>query len=704
MDKEQEYYWSIIIEPEWLHVGVWTIRDSAVQIVASAKPRKWTATEDLVTQADEALSEAVKDFPEDAPEPDKTVFGLPPAWVTEGQVKKDYLEYIRQLCSQLSLKPSGFVVLPEAVAHAMKIEDGAPLTGIIVGIHKSEIDVTLFKLGNLVGTVHVGRSVSIFDDVVEGLARFHSTEGLPSKFILYGGDVDELEEVSQQLIQSDWANLSVENVKVLHTPQVETVDSRKSVSAVSLAGASELENISSIMTEKDEPVEKPEDVGFVTGKDIAETAVPVAASVPNNDNYEDNSEELDALPAKRTLPKLGLKFPSFKSKPSLPVVKLPSIGLGGNKAARIAIPLVILLVVLGIVWWNVPKAEVTIYVAPQILEETTEVSFDTDRSEPDWGSRILPAQVISTTVNGEKTRSATGSKTVGDRATGSVTLRNGTLEEISLSANTVLVGPNGLKFSIDEAVTVPERVSLTAPGEAAVEVTAEDFGSEYNLASGEEFTVGNFPKLEVDGIVEEALSGGSSRDITAVAADDLEVLEDELTAELVEDGASDLQSQVNSNQQFIADSVQLVSSETDFSHKVGDEASNITLSLESTVEGVVVSKEILNMLYAHILNDQVPVGFVLNENQIRMELENIEEDDGVWTAEMRIRANLLPNVDPDVITNRVRGKYPPDAQEILNSIPGYSRAEVRINPRFPSRLGIIPYNSNNISVEIVAER
>lgn len=722
MKEDFEYYWSIIIEPSWLQVGIWTIRNSSVQIVSTSPVRKWTDQEDLITVTDEALSDAVKDFPEDAPEPEKTVFGLPPAWVSEGQVKKEYLEYIRQLCTNLSLKPTGFVVLPEAIAHTIKVDDGAPLTGIIVGVHKSEIDVTMFKLGNLVGTVQVGRSVSIIDDIVEGLARFHATEGLPSKFILYDGKEDELEDISQELIQADWNSVAGEHVKILHTPQVEIINGKKKVQAVSLAGASELEDISSIISDEEEESTKPEDLGFVLGKDVAETAVPHkeerTQSLPTQHDEVDNLQEpqpLDGVThhsSASKLPKLPVALPDFGSifskvkapKPTLKAKPISSLGGGGKKWIKFVIPAVVILAVLVGVWWTVPRAEVTVYVAPQILEETTEVSFEVGRDSADLGNRILPATTATTTVDGEKTGSVTGSKTVGERATGTVTIQNGTSSEISLSASTVLVGPNDLKFSINEAVDIPEAVSTREPGTVTVGITAADIGSEYNLAADEVFTVGNFPRSEVDAIVTEALTGGSSREITAVAESDIDKLEEELLVELKEKGIEQLNSQAGENEHFIADAVQVAVVDTEASNKVGDEASSVKLSLSAEVEGVMVSQDALNGLLGVLLNEKVPAGYILKQDQVKIELTDVEENEDLWTANMRVKANLIPIVEPDEVTKKIRGKTPNAAREILNAIPGHSRVEVKISPKFPSVMGIIPYNEEHISVEVVAER
>src|SRR3989344_5070284 len=222
-----EYYWSLVIEDGWLQAAIWSLSGEYVRVMSTGPSTKWSSAEDLVDTADGALSAAVVNFPEDEKEPSKTVFGVPPLWVEDGQIKREHLDKIRQLATKLSLSPIGFVVLPEAIAHMVKLKEGSPVSGIVVGVGETMIDVTLFRLGNLVGTVNVGRSVSLVDDVIEGLTRFSTGEHLPSRLLIYDGKEAEIEEARQELIKVDWQERNQEKVKFLHTPQVEVVDAKK---------------------------------------------------------------------------------------------------------------------------------------------------------------------------------------------------------------------------------------------------------------------------------------------------------------------------------------------------------------------------------------------------------------------------------------------------------------------------------------------
>ena len=135
-----------------------------------------------------------------------------------------------------------------------------------------------------------------------------------------------------------------------------------------------------------------------------------------------------------------------------------------------------------------------------------------------------------TTVEGSKTASTTGIKTVGDKAKGQVTIyRAGT--SMSLPSGTIIKGPDSLSFSLDEAVTVASG-SAGSPGSTKANVSAASIGASYNLSSGTSFSVGSYSLGDLEAKNESAFSGGSSREVNVVSDDDMEKLEKDLTDEL----------------------------------------------------------------------------------------------------------------------------------------------------------------------------
>lgn len=333
----EEYFWSLTIETGWIQAAIWTIKQSEAHVTAVSNAVHWETDEDLITGADTALSSIVSELGETAKEPSKTVFGVPPGWVEEGQIKKEHLEKIRSICQKLSLTPSGFVVLPEAIAHFKKSEENAPLSAIIIGVGTDAIDVSVVRLGNISGTVNVGRSLSVVDDVVEGIARFGKSDPFPSRFLIYDGKSAELDDVRQDLIKADWTGELKGKAKFLHTPQVEIIDPKMKMVAVSLAGASEIGQAKVVTfdlgdekgerkikeevrkpedSEKIEGVGTAQDVGFVMDQDINKVS-PESRDMTQNRN-EDRIPQRSGNVISRVKNNI-VSFPSFlKSKSRAP--------------------------------------------------------------------------------------------------------------------------------------------------------------------------------------------------------------------------------------------------------------------------------------------------------------------------------------------------------------------------------------------------
>jgi len=182
--ERNENYWALLIESNWISSAVWQITDGKVEIVSASPATRWE--EDLLGAVDSSLSACTQNLDENVKDPTKTVFGVPNLWVEDGNIKQEYLEKLKNICRDLSLIPSGFVILSEAISHFVKQEEEVPLSGIVVGFNDEIIDISIFELGKLMGVTNVARSISVEDDIHEGLSRLSQQfQNFPSRLILY---------------------------------------------------------------------------------------------------------------------------------------------------------------------------------------------------------------------------------------------------------------------------------------------------------------------------------------------------------------------------------------------------------------------------------------------------------------------------------------------------------------------------------------
>jgi hypothetical protein len=742
-DKKEEYYWALSIETGWVQAGVWKIYDKKAEVVYSSQPVSWVLDSELINACDTVLSSAIQNFPEDFVEPSKCVFGVSYAWVEDGEIGSEYLDKIKKVCVDLSLTPVGFVVLPEAIAHLYKSEEGVPLTSVILGVYKDNLELSLFSQGNLIGTTQIARSVSLAEDVVEGLVRLNSGENLPSRFLVYDGKASEADDSSQDLIKANWEDFT--QLKFLHPPKIETVSPQKKIYAIALAGASELEDVTSLETKEentathevppkvvteeimneslndnDEFIKDtaPEDFGFLENENMENISLPKTNEAEENitsqnvlNNMESNVSEVEdesSVTDKPVKAKLSLDLLRGKFSDLIPDVKkikfrAPVYPLGGRPFILGIIFLVIFIISGAIWWWYFPKATVTIYVSTRKLGEDVNITVDTVSKQSNFSDNVLAGKLIDTEVSGEQTKDTTGTKLIGDKAKGELTIyRAG--PSIVLPAGTSFSGPENLKFTLGNTITVASGSAAT-PGETVASVIATDIGAQYNLASNTSFSVSNYSTSDMEGKNKSAFTGGSSREISAVSKEDANSLMDELKKELLDKTANVLQNQIEEEGFFILNSQEISVVKSDFDRKVGDEGKTLKLSLTVKAVGISINNKELSDFSESILKDKIPGGFILRGSQSNYSFSNMKKDSGKYLFTSRITANLLPDINPKEVSEKIKGKYANLAEEFLNKeVPGFTKAEIKMKPSLPEKIRTLPHIAKNIEVIIASDK
>lgn len=722
----EELYWALIIEPNWVQAAIWKIEEGQAEVISLSPSVAWESEEEMVNSCDTVLSTCIQYLPEDIKEPTKTVFGVNGSWVSGGQIKEEHLAKIKKVCSDLSLQPVGFVVLAEAIAHLTKSEEGTPLNAVVLGVQDEEIELTVFRLGNMQGMTQIARSVSIAGDVAEGLVRFATNEPFPSRFILYNGKEGELEDVRQELLAVNWSDYP--KINILHTPKLEIISSDRKASAVCLAGAAEIAQVSRVVKlthtddqeENQEPeveekispeeenvrkVENPEELGFVLEKDVETLSEDEKKKMP---------DEAVPKPSKSKFPIFSIATTFFarvaKKVKSIFIKKTQEKSFSVSpKSQKLKNKILALLIVLGVLflgtiifWWYFSKAEMVIYVSPKSLEEKFSIFVDPNLANVNFSTSTLPGKVIEESVSGERTTTTSGKITVGEMAKGQVTIsRSG--PEVQLPAGTILTGPNNLKFSLNDPVKVASGTPSLA-GKAKANVTAVEFGPAYNLAAGEKFKVGIYSSFEMDATNESAFSGGSSREVSSVSQSDQKKLEEDLTQELLDKAKEVLAGKVTESEYFIKESATMETVSKNFSSKVGDEASDLKLNLSLKAKGLTVNKTNLQDFTKEILKSRIPGGFSYKEDEIDIKFEPETEKDGIFELKVSILANLLPEIKQVEIADKIAGKKTDYVREYLTIIPGFSEVKIFWNPKYFKRFNILPKVAKNISVKVQTQK
>lgn len=408
-------------------------------------------------------------------------------------------------------------------------------------------------------------------------------------------------------------------------------------------------------------------------------------------------------------------------KPSRGVkLQLPNLSFRFNFKPRLfwvvpALILVFLLALGGLTlayFYTIPQSRIALTVDSEPLVRAIDVTASATASAGLSDSVVIPALEILAVAKKSESTPSSGRKDVGDKATGSVTIYNKTGSSVSLPSGTILTSNRGqvlgvvLKFVTNAAVTVPARVANPLsvsgydPGTVNADVTAQTFGDEYNLASGDTFPVAGHETTDLIAQNTSNFSGGTRRQAVVVVAADQKNLLDSLTAKLKDELKSTLLSKLVSGQNIDESSVTYKVNSKSFDHGVGEEASQLSLALEMEASSMAFSRdELNNAVYGKLLTF-VPDGYQLFGKEQGVEVLEAKASGKILKISTRGKGFIVPKVSEEDVKRQIAGKSLKEAKEFLSSLAGVSSYKIE-NPVSFGPFSFLPFKPQNLKVEVV---
>ena len=724
--ETKEYFFALEIDIGCVKSAVWTIEENQTKLISLGETQYWQNEESLLECVDASLSSAMERFLSQGQlkEPNKVIFGLSTDWIDQNKILADKVEILKKISQKLELTPLGFMVIPEAIVHWLKKLEGVPPTAILIGLGEKKIIISLVDLGKVVNTSLVVRSENLGADLAEGLSRLEKEAPFPARILLYDGE-EKIEQARQDLINWPWTE---EKISFLHLPKVEILAVDFDIKAIVFASASQMAEVQGfeVIPREEEklqeevltvPIESPTDpLGFIKGRDISEIKLQ-----PHDEEAKISppviESELSGTPFSEK-PNLSAKFLKIKKFALLKqkifnfswLKKINLKGLFPLRSKNLLVMILVgvfFLVILGsliFAYWYLPSASVVIFTKPQILEKDFTVRLDPTLTSVDKNNLVLPAKKVEVTIDGEKEISTTGTKLVGERAKGEVTIYNRTSKEKIFPEGTELLGPSSLKFTLDEKATVASESAgsdyVKVPGKVTVKTTAFLIGSESNLASGSEFTVSNFARTDFIARNESSFSGGTSREIQVVAKNDQEKILADLEKELQQKATDELATKLSSPEKLVDDSLASQVVEKDFDKKIDEEANTLKLKLKLKVSALSFSENDFKQLIGEEIQKLVPADFEYDSQQTETSFQLKESSTKVITFLASFKASLIPKFAIEEIRNNLAGKKPIIGKTYLGNLPHVDSFEAKIFPNLPEKIATFPRVANRIKIEI----
>lgn len=702
-----EYFFALNISLEKLTCALWAIEGKQLKIYGLVS-EKYSSLDDLIPLTDKLLDESlgIREI-----EPQKILFGVPSSWISDENLKDQYLKIFRVLVKELELTPMAYVENSHALVHFWEKQEGIPPTAILVGFEAHHLTVTVVRAGKLDGVKVVSRGENSGTDIEKALLNFTAVETLPSKILIYGSDAASLKN---QLLSYPWMS----KLSFLHFPKIEILPDDVEIKSVCFAAATEIDSDvlykeetstqtvkKSIATSLDEKKEEEssdektmeskeedgKDLGFMVG-DVAEKqeqseelVVPEETSMIETEDFE--AEAPAPVSPVEEPPKKRFSLKKFIPKKFR------------NRAVLAGVIGVVVLILIS--YLLLIRAEVKIFVEPKILEKDATVTADPNQKTVNEDSKIIPGQLVDTEVSGSSKAEATGKKQIGDAAKGTVIIRNKTDGAITLSKGTTLAASNGLKFILDLNVNVASRSAEDGTwSKATATVTAQSIGADSNLPSGSDMTISNLSTDKLVAKTEGNFSGGTSKDVTVVSSDDQSKLLASLASSLRKQAQSKLQEKLPQKKILEEALLEEIVKKT-FNKNVGDQASEFSLNLTVKFKGTAFEDKDLKNIVSKLVTTQVPEGFQLNleDTETQADVSKVEKG-GKLIFLAKFKAKLLPKIDTEKVKNQIKGKSFKEATNIIKNMDYILGSEIKISPKLPAILQRLPVLQKNIKIEV----
>lgn len=721
-EPEKEYFLALLLKPYAVGAILFEKSQSHISIVSHkeeeiGKEIDILNSEELIQASDKVISFIEDTLPKDS-KLEKAIFAVPYEWIDEGKIKSEYLTRLKKICDDLGLVPMGFIMSIEAIVHSIQEKEGAPITAIFVESAKKHVFIYIVKGGAIVEVKHAAVEDDLVKKVEHLLLKVENVDVLPSKIILLA--YEGVDSIQQEFISHTWD----QDIPFLHLPQVVALEKGFENEAIINGVATQMGTEVGEEVSVREPARDEEEVeaiqeedssffGFVKGEDVAEKVEKESREEESNlvevhdfrkaDEEESAIVETETVRGKNPLASLSGLLSAINIAGLLNNFKrfrLPSFGGSvSNKPKLIAlgVGLIIIIFVFSYAYYNyLLKAEITVFTDQKSFEKTIPVTFASDNSFKDGKIKVNEVFVES---EGNSSKDVSGKKETGDSAKGEVTIYNKLDSPKTFSKGSSITSSNSLNFTLTDDVTVASTSSFsTSLSSSKVKVQASKYGKEYNLPSGTNFTVGEFPSSSYIAKNDNAFSGGTTKDIQVVSQKDIDDLMSQVTGDLEKKGAQDAKTKLSSDENVLPQALSSEITEKNFDKKVGDEASSISLSAKIKFQFASYKTSDLEELIKEAAKGEISQDFSLKASDSKIDIKDLKVNKDTVSANLAIKAVFEPTIDQNKLLKSVAGKSLSESEKQIRNFAGVTDVNIKLKNKLPLFPVLLPKNLKNIAI------
>lgn len=626
--------------------------------------------------------------------PEKTVFFIYSHLVDSitKEIKRPYLQKIKQLVKNLELKPLGFIECHEAILDYLQQKEKMPLTTNLIEFDKTALGIFVYTTGRLIFSETVPRTGNIIEDLLPVFERIKTQTVIPPRIILYNSKDLDLESTS--ILTHQWGKdffIQLPKVQIFREEQV--IESFLNIFSGQMIGSKQVE-----MSPEEQPISstRQEVMGFVIGDDVKEKPKPPAITSEvsiQTAKLKQPGSILNLIPLaflSKFLAKSKKTFNDLivKAK-SLPFPILPAIGI------------ILILGALFAMEYFFHTAKVRVFFPSQKLEKSLKIKGAVKTVS--GNSDTLAFQVATETASFSESNNATGKKSVGDEAKGTVTMLNYDSSSKNFSKGTTIQA-QGLKFALTNDVTVASSsvapdLSLQ-PGKSNIAVVAEQIGPESNLAKGQRFQVGDSPQTLYLATNDSAFSGGSKKDIQTISDKDISDVKNKLLAKAKGYVDNQLKTKLSKEQRLLTQLTDYNLGSITYSKDAGDEAVSVEGKSQAQITYFTYrQQEFLQVLDRHLKGD-VKAGFHISDQATNYRIKSIDQDSNHYLLDIDIQTKAIEDVNTNDLLVKMRGKKSDSLQDLVKNDYHAEGLDLQVSHPLPWLKNWLPLFKKNITLEI----
>lgn len=342
------------------------------------------------------------------------------------------------------------------------------------------------------------------------------------------------------------------------------------------------------------------------------------------------------------------------------------------------------LLITFLVWAIVfaPRATITItakttpYSVNKPLTARSGATLDADKG-------IVPAVVKEIKKTASVDFQATGTKDVGEKATGKVKIKTDAytilVSGLTVPAGSTVTSAGGKTYTTDGSVTFAKGDATGLSG-ASVGVTATASGASYNGATGS-------ATMTVQGVSSvaftEATGGGTDKTITVVSEQDAQAAKEKLQTQDATAIKSDLKKQFSADVIVIEESYVVVPGNPSVAPAVGQEATTAKLSVETTYSMIGLTRSDLRAIVEKDLTKQLaglPNQTIYDAGLDAIRFAGYSTQDATYTVNVVTSGRIGPSIDTTALAKKLVGKREGEIIADVKTYEGIQNVNVSLSP------------------------